>query len=234
MRKTRIVQIARAGAQMALIGLFFAGFYRELRFYLLILFFGSFIFGNFFCGWFCPFGAVQELFSRIGERLIKRKLKMPRRAQFYLRFLRYFLYGVSLTGFTSVVLDFINGYVTFLSTFSLNNIINLTLSATLIFTLFLILLSLFFDRFYCNYLCHEGARYGAASLIRLFAIQRDSEQRVSCGKCDKECPMNIAVSQSGHARSAQCVNCFRRIKSCPLPRTLRYGFYLPKIKRKAE
>lgn len=70
----------------------------KLRMVLVILLPVSLFMGNFFCGWICPYGAMQEFFGAIGNKIFKKKYKMPRNIQKYLQFSRYILLLFSIIG----------------------------------------------------------------------------------------------------------------------------------------
>lgn len=54
---------------------------------------------------------------------------------------------------------------------------------------------------------------------------KQSDACVSCGKCNKECPMGIQVSEStknGQIKRTECILCGACIDSCP-KNVLSYG-----------
>jgi len=76
-----------------------------------------------------------------------------------------------------------------------------------------LLLSLFYDRFFCKYLCPAGALYGIITKISPFKVKRNP--CIDCGKCTKNCPMNIDVAKSTTVKSAECIDCGTCINVCP-------------------
>lgn len=60
----KYIQWLRLAVQLGILVLFVLGFYRSLRPALLYVMIAALFIGNFFCGWICPFGAVQDLFGR--------------------------------------------------------------------------------------------------------------------------------------------------------------------------
>jgi NAD-dependent dihydropyrimidine dehydrogenase PreA subunit len=46
---------------------------------------------------------------------------------------------------------------------------------------------------------------------------------VNCGKCDKTCPMKIAMSRANSSYSPNCINCFKCVEDCP-KKALALGF----------
>jgi polyferredoxin len=219
--KIKKIQVLRAAVQLAYIALLVAGFFTALRPLSLVLFFASLLFGNFFCGWLCVFGTMQDFVSRISSVFIKRKFKMPYRVQRWLQLSRYVLFLVLAIaiGREAGGLAF-NSYRTAIGVVSGRE---LEVAAISFFSVFLVI-SVFFDRPFCSYVCSEGVHFGIASFTRIFSIKRNSASCVQCGKCDRACPMNIRVSSVNHVRSAQCVNCFKCISECPSKKTLGYGF----------
>jgi len=179
--------------------------------------------GAFFCGWLCPFGALQEWLHKAGRRLEIPRLRISDRWEKYLRFSRYVLLGLSLTGMMFVY--FLSGpYSTFLGVLTGNTGL-ITAFAWAFFGLFLVL-SLFVSRPFCRYFCTEGARYGLVSLARVFGIRRKESSCIGCSRCDRACPVQVPVSAKNTVRNAQCINCMECIAACPVKDTLSYGWVL--------
>jgi polyferredoxin len=216
------VQIARRLTQVLFAGLLVAGVYMNLRMVLIVFLPASLFFGNFLCGWICPFGALQELMGNIGSKLFKKRYKMPRAAQKYMQYTRYILFAILSIGVLDFILTPLNGYGTFMGLFSDQGMTVLATASAAIMGIYL-LLALFFERPFCNYLCTEAAKYGIVSMTRIFSIKRDESSCVSCKKCDKVCPMNIQVSIHDQVRNGQCINCMKCIDACPVEGTLSYG-----------
>lgn len=213
------IQSIRKAVQIAFLILAVLGIYMDLRFVIIAFLPASLLFGNFFCGWICPFGTAQDVFGKLGNLIFKRKWKMPRGVQKYLKFSRYLIMGISVTGLGALVFDQLNAYRTF---FGILDLTGIAVTASLMVMFSLLLISMFFERPFCNYLCTEGVKYGLASFTRIFSIQRNEESCVNCKKCDQACPMNIPVSVADHVRSAQCINCLECVSACPKKDALQY------------
>lgn len=82
--------------------------------------------------------------------------------------------------------------------------------------------SLLYDRFFCKYLCPMGAFYGIISKLSPSKITRNENTCVNCGICNKNCPVNIKVSEQKEIKSAECINCQSCILSCPKNNTLEF------------
>ena len=116
--KDKIVQLVRKITQYVFLGLLIAGIYMDIRMVLMVLLPASLLFGNFFCGWACPYGTIQELMGTIGRKFLKKRYKMPRRIQKYMQYLRYVLFAIMMTGLLDIVFTALNGYGTFMMQFS--------------------------------------------------------------------------------------------------------------------
>lgn len=214
-------QIFRLGIQLVCFLLTVIGLFVNFQITTMIILAVTFFGGAFYCGWICPFGTIQDLFSKMGKSLGIKPLKMPKIIQRYLMWIRYILAAL----FMLTSLEILFTLMSFdpranLGTFLLGNMIGI--SAIVVIISFA-LISLFFERPFCNYLCIEGAKYGAIGSLRIFTVKRNSNSCVNCQKCDKACPMNISVSTSTQVRSLQCINCMECVDNCPVKNTLTYG-----------
>ena len=179
-------------------------------------------FGPVFCGWICPFGTVQEFFGKIGRRLFRKKYNrfIPYKFDRWLRYLRYIvliwvLYMTAVTG--KIIFADYDPY------FALFNFWTgeVALSGYIILGLSL-LLSLLVERPFCKYACPYGAVLGLSNLFRILPIKRAADTCISCGACDKACPMNIEVSTAASVRSHQCISCMKCTseQACPVADTV--------------
>lgn len=223
------IQWLRLAVQLMFLVMLVAGLYKLVRPIFVIFLPIALLAGNFFCGWVCPFGTVQEIFGKIGSFFVKKKFKMPPMLQSYLQFSRYLLAGIILSQVAETLLDLsnINAYKTFMRA-TAGNFAEMTAMA--IMGSFLVV-ALFFERPFCNYFCTEGVRFGLASLTRFFTIKREQINCVHCKKCDKACPMNIQISSSTHIRNPQCINCFKCLTACPVEKALYWGKANPLSKK---
>lgn len=212
------------------LGLLIMGFYTSVRPALFWLFILTFVAGNFFCGWICPYGTAQDILGRVGSHFCKRKFKMPLSIQRYAQFSRYLLMGAMLLIASNGLAELaqINAYKSFMR-FAAGGVIE---TVALVIMLGFLLIALFFERPFCNYFCSEAVRYGLASITRIFTIKRNASTCVNCKRCDKACPMNIQPSVNVNVRSPQCINCFECVGACQVGNTLTYG--MVSFKRKVE
>lgn len=215
------IQKYRFGVQILSLILTIASFFVNFEAAMIVILGLTIISGVFYCGWVCPFGFIQDLFSKLGALLGIKKRKMPRSIQKVLLFSRYIIFGLVLLVGTDLIFSIMSfdPRVNF-EKLLLGNVIKI---GVIIVIFIFSLVSLFFERPFCNYFCYEGAKYGLLSIFRPVTIKRNESKCVNCKKCDKVCPMNIEVSKCSNLRSAQCINCFECISSCPVKDTLNYG-----------
>lgn len=196
---------------------------HESSFVLMILMFILAVgFGPLFCGWICPFGTLQEVISKIGKKIFKRKHNnfMPYKYDKYLRFLRYLIlirvaYMTAATG--NIIFSQADPY------YALFNFWTSEASILSIAILMIIALaSLFIERPWCKYACPYGAALGITNLFRIFKIKRNSSTCLNCGACNEVCPMNIKISREENVRNNQCISCMKCTSEevCPVKYTV--------------
>lgn len=148
------------------------------------------LFGNIYCGYLCPFGALQEL---LGDLRPRRLLSDPRRRIWrYARFAKYILLFLFVLLF-ALTRDFSVLYADPLIT-----IFGAVRDRMVIaIALCLLILSLFFRRFWCRNLCPAGAflaLLGGVRLLRRFLPETRPElcdmgvrnrSELDCLQCDR-------------------------------------------------
>lgn len=176
------------------------------------------VFRRSFCGLICPFGAIQEFFAKLGQKVLGRKRIIPAVIDRPLRYLKYVIlfltvfYAWKTAGLWMSPYDPWAAYAHIFEGFdSLINEYALGF-AILILT---IVGSFVYDRFFCKYLCPMGALYGIVGKISPFKVSRNEKACIDCGKCNRVCPVNIDVQKSGDVKTAECINCQSCVLSCP-------------------
>jgi polyferredoxin len=165
--------------------------------------------GRLFCGYVCPFGALQELLH------VKRlRLRIPERWMRVLRFLPYaiLVYLVARVLATGVLTW--DGATPFKAFFTLGGT-PLTLGISALF----VLLSVFVFRPFCRLFCPLGAWLSLVSRVSPFHI-RVGSSCVSCGKCDAVC--SCGAIDRGRTSRGDCLLCGECIRACPVG-TLRFS-----------
>ena len=183
------------------------------------------LWGRFFCGYLCAFGAVQELLSFAGKKLLPGLRRMPEKADRPFKYVKYvvLLAVVLLVWTLQLPVD---------STFSPWGVFGALLSGnlsvmadaipTLGFGLLLgiLILSLFVERAFCRYLCPLGALFTPLSAVRLFRIRRLETACTGCRACTRACAMGVTVHEDSDLRSGECIDCMRCVGVCH-PQALR-------------
>ena len=177
------------------------------------------VFGRYFCGFVCSFGAMQDLLAAIG-RLIPFKARIPEKADKWLKYAKFAVLAfvaVGVWGF-SVTGDAVwSPWTVFGMYSSLSGWSSLRYFLTLggAFLLLIIIGSLFIERFFCKYLCPLGAMFALASKTRLNPIKRKSEKCGSCRLCTAKCPMSVPLYRFDEVSSGECINCMKCTEICP-------------------
>ncbi len=146
-------------------GLAFLGLSGILIFVLPLLF--SAFFGRVFCGWVCPFGALQEFLYRIH---VPGRFSPSGRIHSKLKHLS------KVVLFALIAMILLNRFgvismrwsVPFCSIDPFHTIFTLFLSGSLIVAGITILLAIFIRRFFCKYLCFYGAAQAILSKLTLW------------------------------------------------------------------
>lgn len=159
-----------------------------------------------FCGWLCPFGALQELTNHIGRWLGVKQFKIPFAVHERLWPIKYIifllLFGLSLYDLalaerfaevepfkTAIILNFVRDW------------------PFVIYALALLSVGLFVERFFCRYLCPLGAALAIPGRLRTFDwLKRWPECGSSCHRCARECPVQ-AIHPEGHIDVNECIYC---------------------------
>lgn len=159
-----------------------------------------------FCGWLCPFGALQELTNNFAQWLKVPQIKVPFWLHERLWPVKYILFlGLFGLSFYSVALAEVFAEV---EPFKTAIVLKFAREwPFVIFALTLLSLGLFIERFYCRYLCPLGAALAIPGRIRMFEwLKRWPECGSPCQRCAKECPVQ-AIHPEGQINVNECIYC---------------------------
>jgi NosR/NirI family nitrous oxide reductase transcriptional regulator len=159
-----------------------------------------------YCGWLCPFGALQELLNRIAKAMHIPQWTLPWGLHERLWPVKYMiflgLFGASLMSIeqaehlaevepfkTAIILKFVRAW------------------PFVAYVAALLAAGLFVERFYCRYLCPLGAALAIPARMRMFDwLKRYHECGNPCQTCSHECPVQ-AIHPTGEINPNECVNC---------------------------
>lgn len=161
-----------------------------------------------YCGWLCPFGALQELTHKTGQYFGLRRIEIPWEIHERLWPLKYIVLlaiaGLSLqdknTAFaaaeiepfkTAIILHFLRDW------------------PFVTYALALVAASLFVERAYCRYLCPLGASLAIPSKFKIFdwLIRRPQCGR-ECRLCATTCTVQ-AIDPIGRINPNECIYCLQ-------------------------
>lgn len=179
----------------------------------------SLVAGRSFCGWICPFHGLQMFWEKAADKPLKRIR--------HIGVVKYVLWAMWMTAVAAGAVA-AGGWSRFDPLYMTPLGVSVDSAASLITYYALVGITLaplaLGRRGFCHYLCPFGV-FGvigtrAGRLLRLPAMGLHAEPSScdSCGRCTKECPMSLPVSdmvQRGHMRTTECILCAGCADTCP-------------------
>lgn len=161
-----------------------------------------------YCGWLCPFGALQEFLGILATRLRIPQLTTPFPLHERLRGVKFAIllaiFGMSLGALeqaiqaarvepfkTAIVLRFLDAPL------------------AVAWAAALLAAGLFVNRFFCRYLCPLGAALALPARLRQFEwLERRWQCGQKCRICETTCPVQ-AIHPDGKIHPGECIHCLR-------------------------
>ncbi len=156
------------------------------------------LWGRVFCGFLCPFGALQDFLERIVPRQLRREL--PRAVHERALLVKYLVLALVLTP------PIIGSGLSLFQYFEPFGTVFYWSSSALLWAIAggILVASAIVPRFYCRYACPLGAALAIGSLVTPFKIQR-VEQCDFCKVCEQKCP--TGAIEGPKIDFKECVRC---------------------------
>jgi len=159
-----------------------------------------------YCGWLCPFGALQELVFQMGQWVKLPKHEFSQMVHERLWALKYVillaLFGISLQSMSQAE------YLAEVEPFK--TAINMRFLREWGYVLYaggLVAVSAFNRKFYCKYMCPLGAALTIPAKFRIFDwLRRHRECGRPCQVCAQECEVQ-AIRKNGEINPNECHYC---------------------------
>jgi len=177
-----------------------------------------------FCSFLCPVGTLSEYLWRLGRRVYRKNLVLPRWLDYPLRSLKYLLLlffvwsigkmdGSTLAAFIGSPYNKVADLKMYLFFAELSGLALKVLVG-------LAVLSLFVKNAWCRFLCPYGALLGIVGWLSPLKVTRTAKACIDCELCTRACPSDIRVHQKGRVWSDECTNCLECVAVCPVKDTL--------------
>lgn len=169
--------------------------------YLVAKILGPLFFGRGWCGYACWTGMVLDLLP----------YKVPKEPRKKIGYIRYITFTISLI------------FVVSLFIFKVSSLEDIMFYAFIIGNIIYYALGVFLavilkdNRAFCKYICPVTIFLKPASYFSVMRIKCDKEKCISCHKCQRNCPMNVDMTDNSRKRKngTECILCMQCMENCP-------------------
>ncbi len=163
-----------------------------------------------FCGWLCPFGALQEMVSWVAKKVKFKQVKVAPKYHDKMILIKYLMLGILVTSsfFSLHLAEVLSEIEPFKTSITLLFIRSWPF---VIYALILLGLGLFIHKFYCRYICPLGAGLAIIGKLHQFEwLNRRAECGSVCQLCRNRCEIN-AINTAGKIDYNECIQCLECI-----------------------
>jgi transcriptional regulator of nitric oxide reductase len=159
-----------------------------------------------FCGWLCPFGALQELISLVANAVGVRQRRLRAALDTKLKWIKYGVLAIIMGGvfvspsFAELAVE-VEPFKTAISMYFVRDWPYIAWAAVCLG------LSVMVYRGYCRYICPLGAALAAVNVLQRWSwIPRRDACGTPCQTCRHRCEYQ-AIEKSGEVNYAECFQC---------------------------
>ena len=163
---------------------------------------------GFFCGWLCPFGALQELTNMLAKAVRIPQFELPFALHERLRAIKFVIF----LALVAVALGSMAQAQRMVEVEPFKTAIVLHFARAWPFVAYaaaILIAGLFVRRVFCRYLCPLGAALALPARLRQFEwLKRRHQCGERCHICATTCPVR-AIQPTGEIHPGECIYCLR-------------------------
>lgn len=163
-----------------------------------------------FCGWLCPFGALQEMAAWLGNKLKLKQIRVLSHINRPLIYAKYLILAILVASafYSPALSEKLAEVEPFKTSMTFYFVRSLPFVA---YALLLLALGMFIHKFYCRYVCPLGAGLAILGRLRRFEwLNRRRECGSPCQVCRHRCGIN-AIDRQGKIDYDECIQCLECI-----------------------